>query len=86
MTAQRPTPARRDALLLFLGCLGMGYQQVTHQYHVPLLVLYGLMVGIPGVAQLAQVLGSIFPGQAAGAPTPQEPSSPAAAPSSTQQT
>lgn len=84
MTTQRRLPTRRDTLLFALGCLGIGYQQVTERYHVPLLIVYGLMVGIPGIAQLAQVLGSLFPAGSASTPPEQSPSP--AAPSSGQPT
>lgn len=45
-------PFRRDTLLFVLGAGGIGYQQVTERYYVPLLVIYGLMAGVPGLAGL----------------------------------
>lgn len=51
MSARR-LPVRRDSLLFALGILGIGYQQYTGRFNLALMILYGLMVGVPGLAQL----------------------------------
>lgn len=56
---RRRLPFRRDSLLFGLGALGIGYQQWTERYYVPLLIIYGLMAGVPGLAQLVIALRSI---------------------------
>lgn len=50
------------------GAAGIGYQQVTEHFYVPLLILYGLMVGVPGLAQLVIAIRGL-------AEPPAEPSS-----------
>lgn len=63
-----------------LGAAGIGYQQVTERYNIPLLVLYGLMVGVPGLAQLILALrglaepGEPDDGSTPGTPLPSSPS------------
>ena len=39
-------------MLFTAGLAGIGYQQVSERYYIPLLVLYGLMCSVPGLAQL----------------------------------
>lgn len=56
MSARRRLPFRRDSLLFGLGVLGIAYQQVTERYNAPLMVLYGLMAGVPGLAQVVLAL------------------------------
>lgn len=64
-----------------LGAAGIGYQQVTERYNIPLLILYGLMVGVPGLAQLILALrgladppGAGDDGSTSGTPSPSSPS------------
>lgn len=84
---QRGLPVRRDTLLFLLGACGIGYQQITEKYYIPLLVIYGLMAGVPGLAALIVALRSIAPGEPdedeppPGSPTPR-PSSSSPVPSS----
>jgi hypothetical protein len=82
---RRGLPIRRDTLLFVLGAAGIGYQQVTERYYVPLLVIYGLMAGVPGLAQLVIALrGLAQPDEdepPSHSPTP-SPSSPSPVPSS----
>jgi hypothetical protein len=73
---QRGLPVRRDTLLFVLGACGIGYQQMTEKYYIPLLVIYGLMAGIPGVAQLVIALRGLAPDlEQDEPPTPPAPSS-----------
>lgn len=66
---RRPTRARvsRDTVLFVVGLSGIGYQQYTGSVSIPLLVLYGVMLGLPGVQALLQLV----PGQQAA--DPEEP-------------
>lgn len=58
---RRPTRARvsRDTVLFVAGLSGIGYQQYTGSVSIPLLVLYGVMLGLPGV----QALLGLMPGR-----------------------
>lgn len=55
---RRPTRARvsRDTVLFVVGLAGIGYQQYTGSVSIPLLVLYGVMLGLPGVQALLGLL------------------------------
>lgn len=55
---RRPTRARvsRDTVLFVAGLSGIGYQQYTGSVSIPLLVLYGVMLGLPGVSALLQLV------------------------------
>jgi hypothetical protein len=66
---RRPTRARvsRDTILFAAGLAGIGYQQWTGSVSIPLLVLYGVMVGLPGVQALLQLM----PGGQAQDPDPE---------------
>lgn len=80
---RRGLPVRRDGLLFVLGATGIGYQQITERYNLPMLILYGLMVGVPGLAQLilaARGLAAEVPPDEGGSTEPS--SSPSPAPSS----
>lgn len=81
---RRGLPIRRDSLLFGLGALGIGYQQLTERYYVPLLVIYGLMAGVPGLAQLIIALRSLGTetDEEGGSSTPSTPSSPVPLPHS----
>jgi hypothetical protein len=46
-------------MLFALGLTGIGYQQLTERYNLPLMVLYGLMIGVPGLAQLIVALRGV---------------------------
>lgn len=74
MKRGRRLPVRRDYLLFGLGALGMGYQQLTERYYVPLLVIYGLMAGVPGLAQLVIALYTLSTEPDSTPDTPQPPS------------
>lgn len=58
--SRRPTRARvsRDSILFVAGLAGIGYQQYTGSVSIPLLVLYGVMLGLPGVQALLGLLPS----------------------------
>lgn len=72
---RRGLPVRRDTLLFVLGASGIGYQQVTERYYIPLLVIYGLMAGVPGLAGLLIALrGLAQETEADDSPTPPLPS------------
>jgi hypothetical protein len=47
----------RDSILLISGLTGIGYQQITGKVYIPLLVVFGLMIGLPGVTAILQLLG-----------------------------
>lgn len=57
----RPTARRisRDTVLLIAGLAGIGYQQYTERVVWPLLVVYAVMIGLPG----AQALLALLPGR-----------------------
>lgn len=84
MTRQRTRgrlPVRRDTLLFLLGAVGIGYQQLTERYYVPLLIIYGLMAGVPGLANLVVALRGLAQPDEDDSSTPSS-SSPSPAPSS----
>lgn len=58
---RRPTARRvsRDTVLLIAGLAGIGWQQYTERVVWPLLVVYAVMIGLPG----AQALLSLLPGR-----------------------
>lgn len=58
---KRPTVRRvsRDGILFIAGLAGIGWQQYTERVVWPLLVVYGVMVGLPG----AQALLALLPGR-----------------------
>lgn len=62
-------------MLFMAGLAGIGYQQVSERYYVPLLVLYGLMCSVPGLAQLIIAIRSL-----AGPDDEPTPSSPSPSP------
>lgn len=72
---RRGLPVRRDTLLFVLGASGIGYQQVTERYYIPLLVIYGLMAGVPGLAQLIVALRGLAQTEEDDSPTPSPSSS-----------
>lgn len=81
MSARRRLPYRRDGFLFLAGVVGIGYQQATERYYVPLLVIYGLMAGVPGLAQLIiaiRALSTVDPTEepSPGTPATPSPSSP----------
>ena len=57
---QRPSRGRvsRDTVLFVVGLGGIVYQQYTGSVSIPLLVLYGVMLGLPGVQALMGLLPS----------------------------
>ncbi len=63
MTAQRRSrrrlPLRRDSLTFAFGWVGIAYQQWTHNVSIPLLVVYGVAIGLPGVAGLLSALRDV---------------------------
>lgn len=61
-TRRRPTVRRisRDTVLLIAGLAGIGWQQYTERVVWPLLVVYAVMIGLPG----AQALLALLPGRA----------------------
>jgi hypothetical protein len=53
------------------GLAGIGYQQVSERYYIPLLALYGLMCSVPGLAQLIiAIRGLAEPGDEPTQPSP----------------
>ena len=73
----------RDTILFVSGLAGIAYQQVTGKVSIPLLVVFGLMVGLPGVAALLALLplgnGEAAPTTSA-SPSPPSSSSPPSSP------
>ena len=53
-------------MLFAAGLAGIGYQQYTGSVSIPLLVLYGVMLGLPGV----QALMGLLPGPQGQDPEP----------------
>lgn len=55
---KRPTAGRvsRDTVLFVAGLAGIGWQQYTERVVWPLLVVYGVMVGLPGAQALLALL------------------------------
>jgi len=47
----------RDGVLFTSGLTGIAYQQITGDVYIPLLVVFGLMIGLPGVTAILQLLG-----------------------------
>lgn len=86
MSTRRRLPYRRDGFLFLVGLGGIGYQQATERYYVPLLVIYGLMAGVPGLVQLIiaiKALSTVDPTEEPpGIPATPSPSSPLPQPSS----
>lgn len=58
-----------------LGWAGIGYQQMTAQVSIPLLIVYGVAIGLPGVAALLSAISGLTA-------SPPSPSQPAVSPSS----
>ena len=58
-----PTARRvsRDTVLLIAGLAGIGYQQYTERVVWPLLVVYAVMIGLPGAQALLALLPSRMP-------------------------
>lgn len=57
---RRPTKGRisRDTVLFVAGLAGIGWQQYTERVVWPLLLFYGVMVGLPGAQALLALLPS----------------------------
>lgn len=58
MSAQKPSTRRvsRDTILFTFGLAGIVYQQYTERVIWQLLIVYGVMVGLPGVQALLALL------------------------------
>jgi hypothetical protein len=73
---RRRLPLRRDSLTFAFGWVGIAYQQWTHNVSVPLLIVYGVAIGLPGVAALLSALQDVT-GSRSELPQPEaSPSSP----------
>jgi hypothetical protein len=72
---RRRLPLRRDSLTFAFGWVGIAYQQWTHNVSIPLLVVYGVAIGLPGVAALLSALRDVTA-------SPSGPSQPEALPTS----
>lgn len=55
MKLQAFVTVARDLVLLGIGTFGILHQEITGHVNLDLLVLYGVMVGVPGAAALVQV-------------------------------
>lgn len=76
MTARRRRlPVRRDSLTFAFGWLGIGYQQWTHNVSIPLLVVYGVAIGLPGVAAILSALSEVTGSQSSASPQEESPTS-----------
>lgn len=58
-TRRRRLPFRRDSLTFAFGWAGIAYQQWTHNVSIPLLVVYGVAIGLPGIAGLVSALREV---------------------------
>jgi hypothetical protein len=56
---RRRLPIRRDSLTFAFGWVGIAYQQWTHSVSIPLLIVYGVAIGLPGVAALLSALSDV---------------------------
>lgn len=56
---RRRLPLRRDSLTFAFGWVGIAYQQWTHNVSIPLLVVYGVAIGLPGIAGLLSALREV---------------------------
>lgn len=56
---RRRLPFRRDSFTFAFGWLGIAYQQGTHDVSIPLLVVYGVAIGLPGIAALLSALQDV---------------------------
>lgn len=63
--------------MFLLGWAGIGYQQMTHNVSIPLLVVYGVAIGLPGVAALLSAASALTGSQSAPSVPAVSPSSPA---------
>lgn len=74
---RRRLPIRRDSLMFALGWAGIGYQQMTAQVSIPLLVVYGVAIGLPGVAAILSAASALTAPQPSPSPPAVSSSSPA---------
>jgi hypothetical protein len=58
-----------------LGWAGIGYQQMTAQVSIPLLVVYGVAIGLPGVAAILSAASALTVSQPSPSPPAVSPSS-----------
>lgn len=63
----------RDLVLLGVGSFGILFQQLTGVIHVPLLVLYTAMVGVPGAAGVMRMVARTAFTQQSLSPPPEPP-------------
>lgn len=84
MNRRRVATIRRDSVLFLAGLGGIAYQQVTGRVHVELLIVFGLMIGLPGIASLLSLLGGN--GADAATTSSSSPSPPSSSPSSSSPT
>lgn len=68
---RRRLPFRRDSFTFAFGWLGIAYQQGTHDVSIPLLVVYGVAIGLPGIAALLSALQDVTASRSA-LPAPEE--------------
>lgn len=73
--ARRRLPVRRDSVMFALGWAGIGYQQMTAQVSVPLLIVYGVAIGLPGVAALLSAISGLTASPPSASPPAVSPSS-----------
>jgi hypothetical protein len=74
----------RDTVLFVVGLAGIGYQQITGKVHWELLVVFGLMIGLPGISSLIQLVAGgsdITPSSSSSPPQASSPSSSSSSPS-----
>lgn len=59
MTARRGLPIRRDLITWLFGLGGLGWMLYTGNAPWPLVIVFGLMGGVPGLAQLVTALRGV---------------------------
>ena len=68
--------AVRDIVLLILGVLGIGFQQLTGDVNLPLLGVYMTLLGIPGLSNGLWLLRQIGEPPSSSPPSPPSPGAP----------
>lgn len=75
MTEQtRRLPIRRDVVTWLFGLGGLGWMLHTGNAPWPLVIVFGLMGGVPGLAQLVTALRGPTDGSVSPSPQPSLPS------------
>jgi hypothetical protein len=72
---KRRLPIRRDAVTWLFGLGGLGWMLHTGNAPWPLVIVFGLMGGVPGLSQLVTALRGLTDGSESSSPQPSLPSS-----------